>query len=305
LDHMDLKEKPECLEEMAREDCLDPQEPRENQAYRAFRACPVKRGTEDTKEMPDPRELRVHEVCPARMDPRAWLVFQENLDRAASLDPEVSMVSPDHPEFLEQKETLDQRAMRDQLDHLDLPEFLEIKALSDHLDLSDLLVHRDRLDQEESLVCLDFLEPMDSPATTVIPDELELKGTRDRRGTRDLSAFLAHEESKEMMENADHRETKETRARSDWRDRKEIWDRKVNAESLGRWASMELKVPKDRKALKALLARLDRWDPMARREKLENPALLDIQEDRATKEIREHRVEMEHQALKESEERSA
>jgi len=231
---MDLREKPECLEEMAREDCLDPQEPRESQGYRAFRACPVKRGTEDTKEMPDPRELRVHEVWPARMDPRAWQVSQENLDHAASPDPEVSMVSPVHPEFLEQKGTLDQRVMRDQPDHLDLLEFLEIKALSDHLDLSDLWVRRDRLDQEESLVYPDFLEPMDSPATTVIPDELELKGTRVRRGTRDLSAFLAHEGSKEMTENADRRETKETRARSDWRDRKEIWDRKVNVESPGR-----------------------------------------------------------------------
>jgi len=68
---------------------------------------------------------------------------------------------------------------------------------------------------------------------------------------------------------------------------------------------MERKVPRGRKALKAPLARLDRWDLTARREKLENPALLDTQEDRATKEIREHRVETEHQALKESEERSA
>ena len=106
------------------------------------------------------------------------------------------------------------------------------------------------------------------------------------------------------MENADRKETKETRARSDLRDRKEIWDRKVNVASLGRWASTELKVPRDQKAPKALLVKLDRWDPTERREKLENLALLDIREVRATKEIREHRVETGHPELKESEERS-
>jgi len=191
---MDLKERPECLEEMEKEDCLDQPEPRENQVSRVFRACPVKRETEGTKEMPDPRELRGHEVCLARMDPLAWLVFRENLDHAAFLDPEALMVSLVHPEFPEQKGTLDRRATRDQPDHLDLLEFLEIKALLGHLDLSDLWVHQGRLDQGESLVYPDFLEQMDSPATTAIPDELELKGTRAHKATRDLSAFLAPEE---------------------------------------------------------------------------------------------------------------
>merc|ERR1712098_294388 len=85
--------------------------------------------------------------------------------------------------------------------------------------------------------------------------------------------------------------------------KREIWEQKEIGEFLVHLASKELKDHKDLRALRDHLENLDQLDLLVRKEKMDHLDLLDTLVDQGTREIKVLKVEMDHLALKEKEER--